>query len=118
MQALFRFKVLRIGEGQLYRGNCIYLVSSVTGAYGDTGRSPCSLWLTVFFLAAVLCSASCLASTAAVCSPALRLDRCQGALQINHRSWADMLVDQYVTEGRAMFMSRWAALLLQADRSG
>ncbi|GAB4824112.1 hypothetical protein N2152v2_011158 [Parachlorella kessleri] len=29
---------------------------------------------------------------------------------LNHRSWADMLVDQYVTEGRSMFMSRWAML--------
>lgn len=27
---------------------------------------------------------------------------------MNHRSWADFLVDQYTTHGRAMFMSRWA----------
>lgn len=26
----------------------------------------------------------------------------------NHRSWADFMVDQYVTEGRTLFMSRWA----------
>lgn len=52
MQRIFKFKVMKIGQGQLYRGKCIYL--------------------------------------------------------INHRSWADMLVDQYVTEGRGMFMSRWA----------
>ena len=24
----------------------------------------------------------------------------------NHRSWADFIVDQYVTEGRSLFMSR------------
>ncbi|KAL4523123.1 hypothetical protein Ndes2526B_g07934 [Nannochloris sp. 'desiccata'] len=28
----------------------------------------------------------------------------------NHRSWADFMVDQYVTEGRSLFMSRWAVL--------
>lgn len=26
----------------------------------------------------------------------------------NHRSWADFMVDQYVTSGRTLFMSRWA----------
>jgi len=26
----------------------------------------------------------------------------------NHRSWADFMVDQYVTQGRTLFMSRWA----------
>ncbi|KAL4523122.1 hypothetical protein Ndes2526A_g07830 [Nannochloris sp. 'desiccata'] len=26
----------------------------------------------------------------------------------NHRSWADFLVDQYVTEGRTLFVGRWA----------
>lgn len=30
------------------------------------------------------------------------------ALQCNHRSWADFMVDQYVTEGRSLFMSRIA----------
>lgn len=29
-------------------------------------------------------------------------------MQCNHRSWADFMVDQYVTEGRTLFMSRWA----------
>lgn len=28
----------------------------------------------------------------------------------NHRSWADLMVDQYVTEGRSLFMSRWAVM--------
>jgi hypothetical protein len=32
------------------------------------------------------------------------------ALQCNHRSWADLMVDQYVTEGRSMFMSRLAVI--------
>jgi hypothetical protein len=31
-------------------------------------------------------------------------------MQCNHRSWADFMVDQYVTEGRSLFMSRWAVL--------
>jgi hypothetical protein len=31
-------------------------------------------------------------------------------VQCNHRSWADFMVDQYVTEGRSLFMSRWAVL--------
>ena len=26
--------------------------------------------------------------------------------QCNHRSWADFMVDQYVTEGRSFFMGR------------
>lgn len=26
----------------------------------------------------------------------------------NHRSWADFIVDQWVTEGRSLFMGRWA----------
>jgi hypothetical protein len=29
-------------------------------------------------------------------------------MQCNHRSWADFLVDQYVTEGRTLFVGRWA----------
>lgn len=30
----------------------------------------------------------------------------------NHRSWGDFIVDQYVTEGRSLFMSRLAVLLV------
>jgi len=33
-------------------------------------------------------------------------------LQCNHRSWADFMVDQYVTEGRSLFLSRWAVLFV------
>ena len=33
-------------------------------------------------------------------------------LQCNHRSWADFMVDQYVTEGRSLFMSRLAVVLV------
>lgn len=29
-------------------------------------------------------------------------------MQCNHRSWADFMVDQYVTEGRTVFFGRWA----------
>jgi 1-acyl-sn-glycerol-3-phosphate acyltransferase len=31
-------------------------------------------------------------------------------MQLNHRSWADFMIDQYVTEGRSMFVGRWAVL--------
>lgn len=30
----------------------------------------------------------------------------------NHRSWGDFIVDQYVTEGRSLFMSRMAVLFV------
>lgn len=30
----------------------------------------------------------------------------------NHRSWADFIVDQYTTQGRSMFMSRWAVFFV------
>eukprot|EP00890_Picochlorum_soloecismus_P005281 jgi/Picsp_1/5754/NSC_03113-R1_1-acyl-sn-glycerol-3-phosphate acyltransferase len=52
MKAIYRFRVLKVGDRDLYRGKAIYLC--------------------------------------------------------NHRSWADFMVDQYVTEGRTLFMSRWA----------
>lgn len=38
----------------------------------------------------------------------LRLHPSQLALQINHRSWGDFLVDQYLTEGRSTFLARSA----------
>ena len=34
------------------------------------------------------------------------LYRGQCVYLFNHRSWADFIVDQYVTEGRSLFMSR------------
>lgn len=52
MKALYKFKVLKVGKGELYKGKTLYLC--------------------------------------------------------NHRSWADFMVDQYVTGGRSLFMSRWA----------
>lgn len=54
LKAFFRFKVLKVGKRNVYRGpgNCVFLC--------------------------------------------------------NHRSWADFMVDQYVTEGRSLFMGRWA----------
>lgn len=33
-------------------------------------------------------------------------------MQCNHRSWADFMVDQYVTEGRGLFLSRWAVMFV------
>lgn len=33
-------------------------------------------------------------------------------MQCNHRSWADFMVDQYVTEGRSLFLSRWAVMFV------
>ena len=36
------------------------------------------------------------------------LYRGQCVYLFNHRSWADFIVDQYVTEGRSLFMSRCA----------
>lgn len=38
------------------------------------------------------------------------LYRGQCVYLFNHRSWGDFIVDQYVTEGRSLFMSRCRAL--------
>ncbi|KAL4452524.1 hypothetical protein ABPG75_008186 [Micractinium tetrahymenae] len=40
------------------------------------------------------------------------LYRGQCVYLFNHRSWGDFIVDQYVTEGRSLFMSRLAVLLV------
>lgn len=86
MKGVYRFRVLKVGKRDLYRGKAVYLVRNL------------KQYVLLFH-------------------PYL-LDHLRGtfemftrgifSLQCNHRSWADFMVDQYVTEGRTLFMSRWA----------
>ena len=93
MKIFFRWKVLKVGEQDLFRGECVYLVSALAASSGGGGGAPRQL------VRERRCQASPLPAL-----PALT------ALQCNHRSWADFMVDQYATEGRSAFMSRCAPL--------
>lgn len=92
MKLFFRFTVLKVGQRDLYRGKCIYLVRRA-----DLGQ-PAAL-------------RQCPLRRALTTLPS-------HAPQCNHRSWADFMVDQYVTEGRSLFMSRWGAAADHAWKAG
>lgn len=95
MKIFFRWKVLKVGEQDLYRGKCVYLVSPLR--------------------AAPACCRSQLSARAEV--PRLH-PAATPALQCNHRSWADFMVDQYATEGRSAFMSRCVDLFVLKGGGG
>lgn len=41
MKALVPYRVLKIGSGELYRGNCVYLVRQGSRRGGQAARAAC-----------------------------------------------------------------------------
>ena len=94
MKAIHRYKVLKVGSQELFREKCMYLVSHCISSCHPTLSRGTLL-------------GPPLASPPRPMAPPHSKAPCFPLLQCNHRSWADFMVDQYVTEGRSLFLSRY-----------
>lgn len=77
-----RHRMYKVGKNDLYRKKVMYLVRGLWGCvFGKAGSA-------------------CMSAQHVPISPIPTFP------QLNHRSWADLIIDQYATEGRSTFLSR------------